>query len=101
MATTHRPAMMPLLLEKPLQGYINSGKSQVILNCWIGSKHLFLLLTITWIGQLFIENNELNKLYFIVETKGSIASKSRLPKEQVKIRSGEKHFDVLGNDSKF
>lgn len=48
-----------------------------------------------------IEDNGLNKLYFVVETKGSIEGKDLRPKEQAKIRCGEKHFAALGNDTKF
>ena len=38
---------------------------------------------------------------FVVETKGSIEGKDLRPKEQAKIRCGEKHFAALGNDAKF
>lgn len=48
-----------------------------------------------------IEDNGLNKLYFVVETKGSVEGKDLRPKEQAKIRCGEKHFAALGNDAKF
>lgn len=48
-----------------------------------------------------IEDNGLNKLYFVVETKGSIEGKNLRPKEQAKIRCGEKHFAALGNDAEF
>ena len=48
-----------------------------------------------------IEDNGLNKLYFVVETKGSIEGKDLRPKEQAKIRCGEKHFAALGNNAKF
>lgn len=48
-----------------------------------------------------IEDNGLNKLYFVVETKGSIEGKDLRPKEQAKIRCGEKHFAALGNDAEF
>lgn len=48
-----------------------------------------------------IEDNGLNKLYFVVETKGSIEGKDLRPKEQAKIRCGEKHFAALGNDAQF
>ena len=48
-----------------------------------------------------IEDNGLNKLYFVVETKGSIEGKDLRPKEQAKIQCGEKHFAALGNDAKF
>ena len=48
-----------------------------------------------------IQDNGLNRLYFVVETKGSMEGKDLRPKEQAKIRCGEKHFAALGNDVKF
>ena len=48
-----------------------------------------------------IEDDGLNKLYFVVETKGSIEGKDLRPKEQAKIRCGEKHFAALGNEATF
>ena len=48
-----------------------------------------------------IQDNGLNRLYFVVETKGSMEGKDLRPKEQAKIRCGEKHFAALGNDAKF
>ena len=48
-----------------------------------------------------IEDNGLNKLYFVVETKGSVEGKDLRPKEQAKIRCGAKHFAALGNDARF
>lgn len=48
-----------------------------------------------------IEDNGLDKLYFVVETKGSIEGKDLRPKEQAKIQCGEKHFAALGNDTQF
>ena len=48
-----------------------------------------------------IEDNGQNRLYFVVETKGSIEGKDLRPKELAKIRCGEKHFAALGNDTKF
>lgn len=50
---------------------------------------------------MVIEDNGLNKLYFVVETKGSIEGKDLRPKEQAKIQCGEKHFAALGNNAKF
>lgn len=50
---------------------------------------------------IVIEDDGLNKLYFVVETKGSIEGKDLRPKEQAKIRCGEKHFAALGNEAKF
>ena len=48
-----------------------------------------------------IEDNGQNRLYFVVETKGSIEGKDLRPKELAKIQCGEKHFAALGNDTKF
>lgn len=48
-----------------------------------------------------IENDGQNRLYFVVETKGSIEGKDLRPKELAKIQCGEKHFAALGNDTKF
>lgn len=50
---------------------------------------------------IVIEDDGLNKLYFVVETKGSIEGKDLRPKEQAKIRCGEKHFAALRNEAKF
>lgn len=50
---------------------------------------------------IVIEDDGLNKLYFVVETKGSIEGKDLRPKEQAKIRCGEKHFAALGNEAEF
>ena len=48
-----------------------------------------------------IEDDGLNKLYFVVETKGSVEGNDLRPTEQAKIKCGEKHFMALGNDAKF
>ena len=48
-----------------------------------------------------IEGDGQNRLYFVVETKGSIEGKDLRPKELAKIQCGEKHFAALGNDTKF
>lgn len=44
---------------------------------------------------LALEQNGTEKLYFVVETKGSIASEDLRQTEIGKIRCGEKHFDVI------
>lgn len=44
---------------------------------------------------LALEKNGQDHLYFIVETKGSIASEDLRPTELAKIRCGEKHFAAL------
>ena len=42
-----------------------------------------------------------NKLYFVLETKGSTEGKDLRPTDLAKIQCGEKHFEALGNDVKF
>lgn len=44
---------------------------------------------------LALEKNGKDHLYFIVETKGSIASEDLRPTELAKIRCGEKHFAAI------
>lgn len=44
---------------------------------------------------LALEENGKDKLYFIVETKGSTASEDLRPTELAKIRCGEKHFAAI------
>lgn len=44
---------------------------------------------------LSLEENGKDKLYFIVETKGSTASEDLRPTELAKIRCGEKHFAAI------
>lgn len=44
---------------------------------------------------LALEENGKDKLYFIVETKGSIAAEDLRPTELAKIRCGEKHFAAI------
>ncbi|MGN0177308.1 MAG: type III restriction-modification system endonuclease [Methanobrevibacter sp.] len=41
------------------------------------------------------------KMYFVVETKGTIEYHGNRPKEEYKIECGKKHFAALGNDVKF
>ena len=43
------------------------------------------------------EQDEITKLYFIVETKGTLAMESLRPIEQGKIKCGKKHFKALDN----
>ena len=42
-----------------------------------------------------------NKLYFVLETKGSILPENLRQKENYKIECGHKHFDALGCDATF
>ena len=44
---------------------------------------------------LALEKDGKDHLYFIVETKGSIASEDLRPTELAKIRCGEKHFAAI------
>lgn len=50
---------------------------------------------------VFVEKDGQKKLYFVVETKGSILSDSRRPTEQGKIDCGREHFKALGTDVGF
>ena len=49
---------------------------------------------------LFEKNGE-QKLYFVVETKGSLDFGELRPNESNKIRCGEAHFKALGKDAEF
>lgn len=42
-----------------------------------------------------------DRLYFVVETKGSVAIQDIRPKEQAKIDCGKEHFRALGTDVEF
>ena len=46
-----------------------------------------------------VECNGEKKLYFVVETKGSILDQNLRPTESAKIRCGMKHFEALGSDT--
>jgi len=48
-----------------------------------------------------IEKDGDEKLYFVVETKGSLFTDSRRPLEQDKIDCGIAHFNALGDDVSF
>ena len=48
-----------------------------------------------------VENAGLDKLYFVIETKGSTDSKDIRPTEDAKIVCGMKHFEELGNQARF
>lgn len=50
---------------------------------------------------VLIERDGEEKLYFVVETKGSILAEDLRLKEFSKIACGRKHFEALGNDVKF
>lgn len=50
---------------------------------------------------LALEKDGEDHLYFIVETKGSIASEDLRPTELAKIRCGEKHFSAIETGIKF
>ena len=41
------------------------------------------------------------KMYFVVETKGTIEYLGNRPNEANKIRCGKKHFEALDNDVQF
>ena len=48
-----------------------------------------------------IEKDDVEKLYFVVETKGSLFTDTLRPAEQAKIDCGLAHFDALGDDVAF
>ena len=50
---------------------------------------------------MVVENAGLDKLYFVIETKGSTDSKDIRPTEDAKIVCGMKHFEELGNQARF
>lgn len=52
-----------------------------------------------WAVMLGDEGEE--KMYFVVETKGTIEYLGNRPNEANKIRCGKKHFEALGNDVQF
>ncbi len=47
------------------------------------------------------EQDDMQKLYFVVETKSTLDLFERRGNENDKITCGEKHFEALGNDVKF
>jgi len=51
--------------------------------------------------MLVIEKDDVERLYFVVETKGSLFTDALRPAEQSKIDCGLAHFDALGDDVKF
>jgi len=50
---------------------------------------------------VLIEVEGKDKLYFVVETKGSLFTDALRPTEQAKINCGKEHFKALGNDVEF
>ncbi|RMD01091.1 DEAD/DEAH box helicase [Clostridium autoethanogenum] len=50
---------------------------------------------------VFIEKDNAEKLYFVVETKGNILAGELREREYKKIQCGHKHFAALGNDVVF
>ena len=50
---------------------------------------------------VLIEVDGQEKLYFVVETKSTIFTEERRPKENAKIKCGIAHFKALGNDVQF
>ena len=50
---------------------------------------------------VFIDKNGVEKLYFVVETKGSMLIEDIRDKEQKKIDCGKKHFKAIGTDVQF
>ena len=50
---------------------------------------------------VLIEKNNLEKLYFVVETKGNILAEELREREFKKIQCGHKHFEALKNEVEF
>ncbi|MDA3821644.1 MAG: hypothetical protein PF450_03385, partial [Bacteroidales bacterium] len=50
---------------------------------------------------VLVEADGREKLYFVVETKGSLYTDALRPTEQAKIDCGKAHFKALGNDVEF
>ncbi|WP_058953555.1 type III restriction-modification system endonuclease [Clostridium tyrobutyricum] len=50
---------------------------------------------------VLIEKDNMEKLYFVVETKGNILAEELREREYKKIQCGHKHFAALGNDVVF
>tara|TARA_R110001583_G_scaffold122072_1_gene273334 strand:+ start:19527 stop:22496 length:2970 start_codon:yes stop_codon:yes gene_type:complete len=50
---------------------------------------------------VLVEADGKDKLYFVVETKGSMFTDTLRPTEEAKIKCGHAHFDALGNDVGF
>ncbi|WP_027625586.1 type III restriction-modification system endonuclease [Clostridium lundense] len=50
---------------------------------------------------VLIEKDNIEKLYFVVETKGNILAEELREREYRKIQCGYKHFEALGNDTIF
>ena len=48
-----------------------------------------------------VEVNGEQKLYFVVETKGSLLTDALRPAEQAKIDCGREHFKALGSEVEF
>ncbi len=48
-----------------------------------------------------IEKDDVERLYFVVETKGSLFTDALRPAEQAKIDCGLAHFDALGDNVQF
>lgn len=47
---------------------------------------------------VLVENDGIDKLYFVLESKGNIMFDALRPTESAKIKCGIKHFEALGND---
>jgi type III restriction enzyme len=50
---------------------------------------------------VLVEMDGQEKLYFVVETKGSLFTDTLRPTEQAKIECGREHFKAMGNDVEF
>lgn len=50
---------------------------------------------------ILVDKDDQEKLYFVVETKGTLFAQELRPIEQAKIDCGAKHFEALGQDVSF
>lgn len=50
---------------------------------------------------VLVDKDGTEKLYFVVETKGSMFSDALRPTEKAKIECGKEHFKALGDDAQF
>ena len=50
---------------------------------------------------IYIEKNGVKKMYFVLETKGSLKESDRRGKENMKIKCGREHFEALNNGTDF
>jgi len=47
---------------------------------------------------VLVERDAVERLFFVVETKGSLLADALRPVEKAKIKCGKAHFEALGTD---